>query len=334
MIPFYVVLIFFFILDPFKVLCDYENYSGGFIQLNREVISSKTFIKNYDQYKYNSFIFGSSRTVAFKTWDWKTHLDSTAVPFSFDASNENIFGIWSKIKFLNDNHFKIDNVLLVICSDATFLSTTDLDGPLYIKNPKIAQTNYLHYYWTFILSWFDSIFFIKYLDYSLFGVPREYSKDIIEPRNIDYDPVYNNFFITKIDEELRLRPEAYYSDMIKNNLFYKKQIPPMIEKSQIDDKAIEYLHEISEIFKNNNTNYKLVISPQYNTPKFNIKDYDILIEIFGSENVFDFSGENTITTDYTNYYERSHYRPEVGRQIFEIIYSKDAKNKIDQLAQN
>src|SRR5574338_965514 len=87
LIPFFIVLISFFILDPFKILYDYANYSGSFIQLNRDVISSKTFIKNYDKYKYNSFIFGSSRTVAFKTWDWKNHLDSSSVPFSFDASN-------------------------------------------------------------------------------------------------------------------------------------------------------------------------------------------------------------------------------------------------------
>ena len=31
---------------------------------------------------------------------------------------------------------------------------------------------------------------------------------------------------------------------------------------------------------------------------------------------------------------RSHYRPKVGKQILEIIYSQDAKSKIDQLTQN
>lgn len=334
LIPFYIVLILFFILDPFKILREYENYSGSFIQLNRDVISSKTFVKNYNEYKYNSFVFGSSRTVAFKTADWKNHLDSSAVPFSFDASNENIFGMLTKIKFLNDNNIKIDNVLLIICSDATFLSSSDLEGPLYIKYPGIAQTSYLNFYLTFISSWFDKLFFIKYSDYMLFHVSREYSNDIIEPRNVEYDPVYNNFSIPKFDEELSISPKVYYAKMLKQNLFYIKKIPPMIEEPQVDDKAISYLREIERIFDKNNTNYKFVISPQYNTPKFNSRDFEILINIFGSENVFDFSGENMITTDYTNYYERSHYRPKVGRQILEIIYSEDAKSKIDQLTQN
>jgi hypothetical protein len=272
--------------------------------------------------------------VAFKTWDWKNLLDSSSVPFSFDASNENIFGMLTKIKFLNDNHIKIDNALLVICSDATFLSTSDLQGPLYIKYPDIASTNHLNFYLTFISSWFDKLFFVKYVDYKFFQVQREYSKDIIESQNIDYDTVYNNFFITKIDRQLKTRPDAYYSELLKDNLFYKKQIPPMIEEPQINDKSVEYLQEIAEILKSNTTNYKLVISPLYNTPKFNNRDFETLVKIFGSENVFDFSGENSITSNYKNYYERSHYRPEVGRQILEIVYSNNAKSKINQLTQN
>lgn len=334
LIPFYLVLLLFFVFDPFKILYEYEDYSDSFIQLNREVISSKTFLKNYEKNKYNSFIFGSSRTVAFKTNDWKPHLDSAGVPFSFDASNENIFGIWSKLKFLNYNQIDIDNVLLVICSDATFLSTADLEGPLYIKYPTIAQTSYLNFYLTFISSWFDNIFFIKYIDYDLFRVGREYSKDVIEPMNIVYDPVHNDFFITKSDSELKNDPDSFYNKLLEQNLFYFKKIPTMIEEPQIDDNAVKMLKEILRIFKQNDTNYKLVISPLYNTPKFNNEDYKTLVSIFGTENVFDFSDNNQITTNYRNYYERSHYRPEVGRQIFEIIYSKDAKSRIDQLAQN
>lgn len=334
LIPFYLILILFFILDPFKIIYRYENYSGAFIQLNRDVISSKTFINNYNKYKYNSFIFGSSRTVAFKTWVWKNHLDSSAVPFSFDASNENIYGIFTKIKYLEESKIKIDNALLIICSDATFLSTSDLDGPLYIKYPQVANTSYLNFYLTFISSWFDRLFFIKYSDYKLFKTPREFSDDIIEPRNIKYDSIYNSFSIPKFDEALSIHPKLYYANLLSQDMFYIKKISPMIEKPQIENKAITYLNEIARIFNENKTNYKLVISPLYNTPKFNYNDYETLINIFGSENVFDFSGKNKITSDYTNYYERSHYRPKVGKQILEIIYSQDAKSKINQLTQN
>jgi len=59
-----------------------------------------------------------------------------------------------------------------------------------------------------------------------------------------------------------------------------------------------------------------------------------IFKILGSHSVFDFSSNNKITSDYPNYYERSHYKSTIGKQILEIIYSQDAKSKIDQLAQN
>jgi hypothetical protein len=146
--------------------------------------------------------------------------------------------------------------------------------------------------------------------------------------------MYNNFFIAKSDSELSKDSDSYYEKLLEQNLFYLKKIPPMIEIPQIDDNAVKLLSDILRIFKKHNTSYKLVISPLYNTPKFNSKDFQTLVSIFGSENVFDFSGNNQITTNHRNYYERSHYRPEVGKEIFQIIYSKDAKSKIDQLAKN
>jgi hypothetical protein len=42
--------------------------------------------------------------------------------------------------------------------------------------------------------------------------------------------------------------------------------------------------------------------------------------IFGTERVFDFSGVNEFTTDFRNYYEESHYRPQVAREILKRIY--------------
>ena len=40
----------------------------------------------------------------------------------------------------------------------------------------------------------------------------------------------------------------------------------------------------------------------------------------GEENVFDFSGVNEFTNEMTNYYETSHYRPKVCKELLRIIY--------------
>ncbi|KAA6318040.1 hypothetical protein EZS27_031899 [termite gut metagenome] len=44
-------------------------------------------------------------------------------------------------------------------------------------------------------------------------------------------------------------------------------------------------------------------------------DLEYLENVFGEDNVFDFLGINTFTQDYTNYYDDSHYRPHVAREI-------------------
>ena len=80
------------------------------------------------------------------------------------------------------------------------------------------------------------------------------------------------------------------------------------------------LENIHSIFKKHNSDVRIVISPLYNQKKLNEKDLAYLKNLFGTERVFDFSGINKITNDYNNYYEASHYRPHVSRELMEIIY--------------
>lgn len=69
------------------------------------------------------------------------------------------------------------------------------------------------------------------------------------------------------------------------------------------------------------TVYKVVINPLYDQNKINSRDLATLKDIFGSDNVYDFSGVNWITSDYHNYYEESHYRPHVAKWILGKIYN-------------
>jgi hypothetical protein len=50
-------------------------------------------------------------------------------------------------------------------------------------------------------------------------------------------------------------------------------------------------------------------------------DIKILQAVFGADSVFDFSGINELTTPFTGYYERSHYRPHVARAVLDSVYT-------------
>ncbi len=81
-IPFIILLVVYFILDPFKVVKHYSNYYGvdeiGRIGINRDYISTSTFINNSKTYSYNSFIFGNSRSIFYEINDWKKYIGETS----------------------------------------------------------------------------------------------------------------------------------------------------------------------------------------------------------------------------------------------------------------
>jgi hypothetical protein len=83
-VPFVVGCLFllgYWYFDPFKVLRTYADFSKPVIVPNRDYVSTETFIRNNPHYHYNSFIFGSSRTMAFKPARWKKYLTQDAEPF-------------------------------------------------------------------------------------------------------------------------------------------------------------------------------------------------------------------------------------------------------------
>jgi hypothetical protein len=88
---------------------------------------------------------------------------------------------------------------------------------------------------------------------------------------------------------------------------------------RINKKQIFMLKEVKHILEKNNTNYKVVLSPLYEQIKFNNSDLLLLENEFGN-NLYDFSGKNSFTDVKTNYYETSHFRPNVGDSILKIIY--------------
>ena len=140
-----------------------------FIDLNRDYVSSETYMNNYSKYKYNSFILGSSRTIAFSVESWKQYLQSSAIPFHFDASGENFFGIYTKIKYLDKTGVDLKNCLIIVCSDNTFNPDNVLKGHLYMKHPTIAGTSWYDFYLTALKDYFDFKFLLNYYYYITSG---------------------------------------------------------------------------------------------------------------------------------------------------------------------
>lgn len=313
-------------LDPFKVLRTYDSYyksgEAGYVTLNNDFVATETFRNHYAKNHYDSFIFGNSRSRFYQVADWRTHIGSDRC-FHFDASNESLFGIHGKFRYLDRHGVKIDNALIVL--DSVSLSTiTNSEGHLFIKHPEISRESPL----TFHLTCFTAFLNLKFLTANLYfavtgKTPESLAGESINTVPIDYDVNSNEYRLNYFETMIGANPAVYYQP--REKLFYSRikpvpAYPPVVHAGQ---KLL--LLDIRDVLKRNGARYKIVISPLYDQKKIDPSDLNFLNSIFGAENVWDFSGINKFTENYMNYYELSHYRPHVARELMNIIYAAHSK---------
>ncbi len=285
---------------------------------NRDFVSSETFLKNYNLYKYDSFIFGSSRTMAYKTKSWRQYLPKNISPFVFDGLNESIYGIHKKIMYLKKNNIKIKNCLIIVCPGTTFSRETDHLGHLGIKHPTISETSWLNFY-KVALNDYYSLNFLK--AYFQFLITKKYNSSMSEyiiNEKIISDNITNDGWLMGKENEILNNPAKYYG--LRKQIFYTRDGILKFTPQKITTKQLTMLKEIRITFNKYHTNYKLVISPMYDQIKFNVNDLNTIKNIFGKDKVYDYSGINKFTAKKEYYYESQHYRPILGDSLMKIIY--------------
>jgi hypothetical protein len=319
LILFSLILLFllYFIFDPFKVLKNYSDYSNNYVISNRDYISTNTFINNYKKNKYNSFIFGSSRTLGFKPKSWKKYLLDADKPYVFDASGESVFGIYSKLKFLDSLSIPINNAIILLCRDVSFGYSENPKGHLFIKHPSVSKESKFTFHLEFIKAYFNPKFIFNYYLYTLTKRYEPFMNGYIEDRKITFDTITNELNIIDQENEIVHNPTAYYQK--REDIFFDRVSEKSDSTQRITEKYQFYLGRIKEILEKKHTKYKVVLSPLYEQVKFNSNDSLFLHDLFGS-NLYDFSGENDLTKSKINYYETNHFRPNVGDSILKKMY--------------
>lgn len=319
--PFLLLISLGIIMDPFKVFFYHDEfYEGNFVTLNREMVCLELFERNNNKQQYNSFIFGSSRSQAFKVSDWLKHLPSNSVGFHFDASGEGLYGICNKLEFIDQCGNNIYNVLIVL-DDNIMDSTENRKGYLFISPPALSGESVVDYYLEFIKANLNPRFLIGYLDYSLFGIYRKYMSDLFnkseyyhKSNNITGDLFYG------YDQMIQKDEKVYYDRLIKEGVFYERERISSTENQATNEEVI-LLKKIRDILVAHEADYRIVVSPLYDQIPFTAERMENLRNIFDANRIYDFSGVNEFTESIYNYYETSHYRPHVARKILEIIYN-------------
>ena len=325
LIPLIIISVLYVIFDPFKVLYNYDSFieTGvkGMGPLNKDYVSTTTFINNSKKINYNSFIFGNSRSIFYQISEWKKFINLDASCYHFDASGESLYAINKKIEFIDKKGNEISNILLVLDYETLMQDEPRLDHHLFIISPILVNnSNVIEFHKTFFFAFFNPKFLYAFLDFKISGRIKPYMKqnNLLDDRPRNYDVLTN---------ELRFDS---YEDMIrKNNYYTSKRLSVFFNRDttiqHFSPKCIlenqkKMLKNILSITQKHNTAIKIVINPLYDQQKLNEEDLEYLKILFGKNNVFDFSGINKFTNDYRNYYEASHYRPHVASEILKIIY--------------
>lgn len=307
-------------IDFFKVFGYQDYYSNQLVGLNREMITTKTFNHYREIEKYDSFIFGSSRSQAFKCKNWATYLDKNAKPFHFDASGEGIWGISKKMQYLDELGDTIKNALIIV--DRTVLEITyPRDGHLFISLPCVSKASAVDYYLTFLKASLNPKFLVAYIDFSVFKTYRKYMGYLIKSNSYDHTVNNRNCDIWYgYDKEIATDSTGYYNFLINSGVFnsHTKSTGPELKVCSAEINQLEIMRDI---LKKHKSNYKIVISPVYDQIPMEPAHLKLLEQLFGKENIYNFSGKNAFTENIANYYESSHYKPCVANQILKIIYN-------------
>lgn len=323
-LPFLPLLVIYVVCDPFKVLrtdADFYRLDDQFVMPNRDYASTELFLRNDPVYHYDSFIFGSSRSLAIRADDWQQYLQSASA-FHFDASNESLYGIHAKVKYLNAHGVAIRNCLITLDAD-TLSQVHNSDGPLFVKHPAVSGMSRLSFQLQFVKAYARGRFFLAYLDRRIFGKFRPYMKGFIEDRRFLNVPRTNDLHFVSEDEAISSGEEKWYRE--RQAIFYQRPLVSQTSPQVIGSIQANYLLEIAGILRANRADVRVLIHPAYDQKYLNLHDLEILRAIFGQSSVFDFSGINIFTSDPHNYYETIHYRPRVGRQMLAIAYRSGAR---------
>ena len=297
-------------LDPYGIYFPGRPQSQLIANPARDYINVNLFLQTAKEKKYNSFTLGNSRIKGFKN-NYPEYLEGDVRYFDFHCPGESIYNMRRKLELADAEGLEIKNVLLALDDGIiTNENNTEVSGPEYLHHPLVSKYNpaMFHYraFRFFITDWY----FVKYIDYKLFGVYRGYMKSAFNDpgkKKLTGDP----------DPKPGLKNPAE-----TKNLFTPRapHIPP--SSKRITPGEFHDLEIIMAIFKKHRTRYKIVINPMYNQVPFNPRNVRELQVIFGAGNVYNFSGKNKYTESKENWFEPSHFRPSAGNEMLKEMFAK------------
>lgn len=312
--PFLVLSSYFFIADPMKVFHDTTDPTSPGVLMNDRLFQARYLEST--KTKHDAFIFGSSRSRAFKTYHWSDYLSKNTVPFHMGVNDESLFGLERKIAFLDSLGYSLDHVLIQL--DHRILQLTqNSEAHIFRDYHSVTGETASSYYQRFFIAFLKPDFQMEYWNYKRSGKVDPNASLLWAP-GFTYHPKTGDIDYSRMDEAIAKDSLKFYKDNAAT--FHDRELstaPALIKKE-----SIQRIRNIYKILKKHKSDYRILISPNYDIVQLHPNDLKFLQDLFGAKYVFDFSGKNAITSSIANYYEHKHFKPYIASDLMKVAYEQ------------
>ncbi|MCR5106992.1 MAG: hypothetical protein K6B28_02410 [Lachnospiraceae bacterium] len=280
------------IIDPYNIF-HYENPRNNGVEANKNYIKTKYILKHPD--KFDSFVFGSSRAGFVNTHDipggnYYNMCSSEAVP----AEHLRLLEI-----FL-ENGIVPENVIILVDDIACFVDP---------QNPYHDQLYRVPYPDNDIIS--RAKFYYRYCDlvttFEALGVMLAHEDD---------DPDFNERYRESGSERMDKKASDVEGDFSEG--YWSEYYSLRVEE------AVSDIKKIRELCDENGINLVIMTNPLYfKTYAKGVENgyIDFLDALGEVTDYWNFSSFSDITVNEGNYYETSHFTPDVAKMMIDTVFS-------------
>ncbi len=277
-------------LDPYNIF-HWNCIRNNGVEPNKSYVKMMNILK--DPEKHDSYLFGSSRAGFFDVSKMDDG-DYYDMAYSEGTPGEHL----QNLKDMLDRGVKIKNVTMGVDDISYFVDPGFHEDQLYRKP----------------FPWDGSLtdkagFYLSYLDL----ITLSQSVEVIM-KHKNTDPEYGQRLLATGTENLSIAPDFHYdkTDATWSDYYYPRE------------ESLDEIREIVELCRDNDINLRVFTNPLngYTYEKDIANGYiKFLHELAFVTPYYNFSGFNDVTLDMSNYYETSHFSPEVADMIIDRLYN-------------
>lgn len=312
----------YIVIDPFRVLYTYDGYTSYRLKVNesfgskkccvttnRGFIGMRTFVRNHSQIRYDSFIFGDSRSGFYQIDDWKQCIGDTCSCIHMGGFAESLYMIHMKLKYITPRvemkHVLIplDNIILSQVEEPTDL--------LQMPAPEFGWRYRVRFHVAHFRAYLNENFFPYFIESFWKGKWIDpHSSKAFDAIEYSYEP-----YTCQVGEVGKDKQDMYHGG---DSIVISVSESPVLEQL-INERQKFLLAEIRDMLEEEGCDYRIILDPLSDQRTYCESDMLFLYTIFRGH-LYDYSGKNVLSENPSNYRDPGHYHSGIARQIMNEIY--------------